>query len=95
MTLSSTLVRSTIVAALGGLLFGFDTVVVSGITGDLTKVFHLSSNGLGTTVAAALIGTILGALLAGFPGDRFGRRDSLRGMAVLYVISPSPQPCFF
>jgi sugar porter (SP) family MFS transporter len=87
MTLSSVLIRSTIVAALGGLLFGFDTAVISGTTGALSRTFALSAGGLGITVASALWGTILGAMFAGFPGERFGRRDSLRGTAVLYVAS--------
>jgi sugar porter (SP) family MFS transporter len=87
MTLSSSLVKATVVAALGGLLFGFDTAVIAGATSSLVRVFDLSPGGLGLTVASALVGTILGALLAGIPGDRFGRRDSLRLMAVFYVIS--------
>ena len=81
------LVRSTIVAALGGLLFGFDTAVIAGTTRDLTATFQLSPWSLGLTVASALWGTILGAIFAGIPGDRYGRRDSLRIMAVLYVVS--------
>ena len=75
------------VAALGGLLFGFDTAVIAGATGALTGAYHLSSELLGFTVASALWGTIVGSIFAGFPGDRYGRRDSLRGMAILYVIS--------
>lgn len=87
MTLSTALVKSTIVAALGGLLFGFDTAVIAGTTAALTKTFSLSPSSLGLTVAIALWGTIVGSLLAGIPGDRYGRRDSLRGLAVLYVVS--------
>jgi SP family arabinose:H+ symporter-like MFS transporter len=87
MKLNAYLIRSTIVAALGGLLFGFDTAVISGATSNLTTVYHLSAKLLGVTVSAALIGTIIGAMFAGIPGDRFGRRDSLRVMAVLYVLS--------
>ena len=64
MNLSNLLLRSTIVAALGGMLFGFDTAVIAGITADLTKAYDLSANGLGLTVASALWGTILGAMLA-------------------------------
>jgi len=75
------------VAALGGLLFGFDTAVISGATSTLTQTYQLSPGGLGVTVASALAGTILGAMSAGFPGDRYGRRDSLRIMAVLYLVS--------
>lgn len=81
------LVKSTIVAALGGLLFGFDTAVIAGTTGALTKVYHLSPSSLGLTVAVALWGTIIGAMLAGIPGDRYGRRDSLRGLAILFFAS--------
>jgi sugar porter (SP) family MFS transporter len=84
---NSYLLKSTIVAALGGLLFGFDTAVIAGATHALTETFHLSPAALGMTVAAALWGTIIGSMLAGIPGDKFGRRDSLRVMAVLYVVS--------
>jgi MFS transporter, SP family, arabinose:H+ symporter len=87
MALNRYLIRSTGVAAFGGLLFGFDTAVISGTTRSLTEVFHLSPTSLGVTVASALVGTIFGAMLAGFPGDRLGRRDSLRLMGVLYLVS--------
>jgi len=87
MNISSSLVKSTAVAALGGLLFGFDTAVIAGATSQLTTAFSLDPTQLGITVSSALIGTIFGALLAGIPGDRLGRRDSLRLMAVLYVVS--------
>jgi len=84
---NSFLLKSTVVAALGGLLFGFDTAVIAGTTHALTQTFHLSPGTLGFTVSSALWGTIIGSMLAGIPGDRFGRRDSLRIMAVLYVVS--------
>ncbi len=87
MKLNSTLIKSTIVAALGGLLFGFDTAVISGTTSALTQVFHLTPKLLGITVSMALWGTVFGSLLAGIPGEKFGRRDSLRIMAILYLIS--------
>jgi SP family arabinose:H+ symporter-like MFS transporter len=87
MSVSVTLVKSTLVAALGGLLFGFDTAVIAGTTADLTKAFSLTSSTLGLTVSIALVGTVIGSLLAGIPGDKYGRRDSLRFMAVLYLIS--------
>lgn len=87
MQLSIHVVRSTIVGALGGLLFGFDTAVISGATAQLTQQFHLSSGALGFTVASALWGTVMGALFSGIPGQRFGRRDSLRVMAAFYIIS--------
>ncbi len=87
MRLTGSLIRSTIVAALGGLLFGFDTAVIAGTTAGLTHSFALTPRTLGFTVSVALIGTVVGSLIAGIPGDRYGRRDSLRGMAVLYLIS--------
>jgi sugar porter (SP) family MFS transporter len=87
MTLNGYLVKSTIVAALGGLLFGFDTAVIAGTTRALTHTYRLSAGSLGLTVAAALWGTIVGAMFASIPGDRWGRRDSLRIMAVLYLVS--------
>jgi len=87
MKLNAYLLKSTIVASLGGLLFGFDTAVIAGTTHALTETFRLSPWTLGMTVSAALWGTILGSMLAGIPGDKFGRRDSLRVMAVLYFVS--------
>jgi len=81
------LAKSTVVAALGGLLFGFDTAVISGTTSALSHAYGLSPGLLGVTVSSALWGTVLGAMLAGFPGERYGRRDSLRVMGLLYVIS--------
>jgi MFS transporter, SP family, arabinose:H+ symporter len=87
MKLSTHLLKSTFVAALGGLLFGFDTAVISGTTHALTVTYHLTPTLLGLTVSSALWGTVLGAMLAGIPGERLGRRDSLRVMALLYLVS--------
>src|SRR5436190_3684318 len=87
MKLNSTLLKSTVVAALGGLLFGFDTVVISGAIQPLKALYHLSPFWEGLTVATALYGTIIGAMLGGLPGEKWGRRDSLRVMAVLYLVS--------
>ena len=87
MKLNAYLAKSTIVASLGGLLFGFDTAVISGTTGALTQTYHLEPRLLGITVSSAIWGTVIGAMLAGFPGEHYGRRDSLRGLAVLYLIS--------
>ena len=80
-------VKSTIVGALGGLLFGFDTAVISGTTHALSLEYHLSPALLGVTVSSALIGTVIAAMTAGIPGQKYGRRDSLRVMAIFYVIS--------
>jgi sugar porter (SP) family MFS transporter len=87
MTINSHVVKSTIVGALGGLLFGFDTAVISGTTSALTSQYHLSPAMLGVTVSSALVGTVIAAMTAGIPGQKFGRRDSLRVMALFYVLS--------
>ena len=87
MKLNAYLARSAVVAALGGLLFGFDTAVISGTTDALTQTYLLSPKLLGITVASAIWGTVFGAMLAGLPGERYGRRDSLRGLAILYLVS--------
>ena len=87
MRMTAGLLRSTVVGALGGLLFGFDTVVIAGTTGQLTEVFGLSPRSLGLTVSIALWGTVLGCILAGPLGQRLGGRNALRIMAVLYVVS--------
>jgi len=87
MRLNASLLKCTVVAALGGLLFGFDSAVIAGATHALTDLFQLSHLMLGFTVAAALCGTVAGSMFAGYPGDRLGRRDSLRLMAVLYLVS--------
>jgi len=81
------LLRSALVAALGGLLFGFDTAVISGTTRALTEQFSLSPAMLGLTVSTALWGTVLGSLFAGPPSDRYGRRASLCALGALYVVS--------
>ena len=81
------LLLSAIVAALGSLLFGFDTAVISGTTEALRLAFGLNDNLLGFTVSSALIGTMFGALGAGRPADRWGRRPVLTVLAVLFLIS--------
>ncbi|MFL6575320.1 MAG: sugar porter family MFS transporter [Povalibacter sp.] len=83
----SLFVASVASAALAGLLFGFDTAVISGVTSDLRTIFALSPTSLGITVSSALVGTLIGAMTAGMLGDRYGSRDSLRVMAVFYFIS--------
>ena len=87
MKLNSTLLKATAVGALGGLLFGFDTAVIAGTTHSLTLKFGLTPRQLGLTVAMALIGTIIGAMSAGIPGQRWGARETLRVLAVFYVLS--------
>ncbi|UCF38622.1 MAG: sugar porter family MFS transporter [Acidobacteriota bacterium] len=81
------LLGATLIAALGGLLFGFDTAVVSGANDHLRESYQLSPFWLGFTVASALIGTIFGAILAGRPADIWGRRTVLFWIAVFYFVS--------
>jgi len=81
------LMKATLTGALGGLLFGFDTVVISGAIDALVRLYGLSPQGKGWTVAIALIGTVVGALGAGVVGQKLGGRETLRITAVLYVIS--------
>jgi len=85
--MNANLAKATAVGALGGLLFGFDTVVISGTTHSLTIAYGLSPQALGITVAMALVGTVIGAMTAGIPGQKWGARETLRMLAVLYVIS--------
>lgn len=81
------LLYATFTAALGGLLFGFDTAVISGATRALTETYGLSPGALGLTVSSALWGTVAGAMFAGMPADRYGRRASLAGLALLYLVT--------
>jgi sugar porter (SP) family MFS transporter len=74
-------------AALGGLLFGFDTAVISGATQALQTRFALTDASLGFTVASALIGTVIGSLVTGAPADRHGRKAIMLSVAIAYVIS--------
>ncbi|CCH02369.1 sugar transporter [Fibrella aestuarina BUZ 2] len=77
----------SIVVALGGFLFGFDTAVISGAERAIQQLWQLSSVQHGFTVSIALIGTVVGSLIGGIPADRFGRRATLFGIAALYLIS--------
>jgi sugar porter (SP) family MFS transporter len=79
--------RIIIVASLAGLLFGFDTAVIAGVTHALREAFGLSPAALGLAVSAALWGTLLGAIGAGRPGDQFGARTVLRVIGLLYAVS--------
>jgi sugar porter (SP) family MFS transporter len=87
MRVNTNLAKATVVGALGGLLFGFDTAVISGTTHALTLVYGLTPAALGLTVSIALWGTVLGAMSAGVIGQRLGGRETLRVLAVFYVLS--------
>ena len=75
------------VASLGGFLFGFDTVVVSGAEKGIQNYYGLSGWLHGFTMAVALFGTIAGALFCGKPAEKFGRLESLKVIAYLYFFS--------
>ncbi|WP_375418785.1 sugar porter family MFS transporter [uncultured Hymenobacter sp.] len=77
----------SVVVALGGFLFGFDTAVISGAEKAIQKLWGLSAVEHGFTIAVALIGTVFGAIFGGLPSDRLGRRPTLLGIAVLYLVS--------
>jgi len=81
------LMKATLTGALGGLLFGFDTVVISGAIDALVKLYALSANEKGFTVGIGLVGTVIGALSAGVVGQKLGSRETLRITAFLYIIS--------
>lgn len=76
-----------ITVALGGFLFGFDTAVISGANELLEAEWGLSKTAIGQMVASALYGTIVGALLGSIPADKLGRKKTLIGIAVLFLIS--------
>jgi sugar porter (SP) family MFS transporter len=81
------LIRCTIASALGGLLFGYDTVIINGAMLDLVKYFHLTPAIQGWTVSSALVGCILGTIVIGKPGDIFGAQRLLQLLAVLFLSS--------
>lgn len=74
-------------AAMGGLLFGFDTAVISGTIPFLIDYFHLSDAMLGWAVSSAMVGCIIGSMTVGRPGDKFGRKLMLKILALLFIIS--------
>jgi len=78
-------VRIALIAALGGFLFGFETVVISGAEQTLESLWHLGKFSQGFTVSSSLIGTILGSVLAGFPAKKYGRKKVLQVIALFFV----------
>jgi sugar porter (SP) family MFS transporter len=85
--ITTTLFRAAIVSALGGLLFGFDTAVIAGTTASLREYLSLSDWQMGFVVSSALIGTIFGTIIFTRPADLWGRRDSLKILALLFLVS--------
>ena len=87
MTRSNTAFRNAIVASLGGFLFGFDTAVISGVEKSIQQLWMLADFAHGFTVASALIGTVLGSLLAGWPAEKYGRRRVLQAIGLIYLVT--------
>ncbi len=77
----------SIFVAFGGFVFGFDTAVISGAEQEIQNLWDLSDTMIGQTVAMALYGTVIGALLGGFPSESLGRKKTLIWIAVLYLVS--------
>lgn len=77
----------SLTAALAGFLFGFDTVVISGAEQTIQRLWGLSAGVHGIAMGAALYGTVVGSLVGSWPADRFGRRPTLLGVGILFLIS--------
>jgi len=86
-TLATVVKLLSMIAAFGGLLFGFDTAVVSGAIGFMEQYFDLNEVQVGWAVSSLIIGCIVGAAIAGVLGDRFGRKKVLIMAAILFIIS--------
>ncbi|HLY71455.1 MAG TPA: sugar porter family MFS transporter [Puia sp.] len=80
-------VRVSLIAALGGFLFGFETAVISGAEKTIEHLWQLNSYWQGFTVASSLIGTVVGSIVAGVPAQKYGRRATLKVIAILYLVS--------
>ena len=81
------LVFLSVVAALGGFLFGYDTAVISGTIAQVTELFRLDALQQGWYVGCALIGSIIGVLFAGILSDKFGRKSTMILSAILFSTS--------
>ncbi|MBC2838709.1 sugar porter family MFS transporter [Robiginitalea sp. SC105] len=86
--MDSRILKISLIAALAGFLFGFDTVVISGAEKKLQLLWETSDAFHGTVVIGmALFGTVIGAMFGGFPTNRFGRKRTLIWIGVLYSVS--------
>ena len=83
----SYLIFLSVVAALGGFLFGYDTAVISGTTSQVTSVFGLDTLQQGWYVGCALIGSIAGVLMSGLLSDKLGRKLTMILSAVMFSVS--------
>ncbi|GEO11834.1 sugar porter family MFS transporter [Segetibacter aerophilus] len=77
----------SVIVALGGLLFGLDTAVISGAEQPIQALYKLSNFKHGFTVAIAIIGAVVGAFSAGFPAEVFGRKKVIIAIAFIFTIS--------
>ncbi len=77
----------SLTSALSGLLFGFDTVVISGAEQAVQELWGLSNAMHGLVMSSALWGTVLGAVFGSFPSDKFGRRNTLLWIGIMYFVS--------
>jgi sugar porter (SP) family MFS transporter len=84
---SAAAMRLAAIVSLGGFVFGYDVVVMSGVTGAVTAQFGLSEWQTGWMVGVPTLTAMFASLGAGVLSDRFGRRAMLRTVAVLYVLS--------
>ena len=82
-----------VTAALGGFLFGFDTIVINGAEQDIQALWNLSGTVHGWVVSSALWGTVLGSLCGGGVSDRWGRRRTLFAVGVLFFVSAVWSAC--
>jgi len=80
-------IRCSLIASLGGFLFGFETAVISGAEKTIQQLWVLSAFWQGFTVSASLIGTVLGALIASIPAQKYGRKKVLLVVALCYLLS--------
>ncbi len=85
--MSSRIFYWSLVSALAGFLFGFDTVVISGAEQTIQSLWNLSPAMHGLVMASALYGTVVGSVIGGWPTDRFGRKRTLLWVGVLYFVS--------
>lgn len=98
---TKSILLSSVVAAIAGFLFGFDTIVISGADQPIQNLWELSNLFHGTFIMSmALWGTVIGALFGGIPCDRLGRKKTLFWIGVLYLLSAlgsafAPDPYIF
>lgn len=85
--MNKVLIKCTVASALGGLLYGYDTVIINGAMMDLVRHFRLSPAIQGWTVSSALVGCIIGTILIGKPGDKYGAQRLLQLLAIMFFVS--------